>query len=116
MLFRSDLTATFGELTTCQSFNACFTELLGGAADAVFVDLPNATSYLAERDTDGKLEILNENLGAEQYGMAFRHGEEELCAAVEGAVATLVENGTYAEIASKYPAELVNNLIFIKAE
>ncbi len=108
----ADLKATFAELVTAQSFNACFTELLGGAADAVFVDLPVATAYLANRDPDGKLVILDEALGAEQYGLAFRAGEEELCAKVEGAVAQLVENGTYAEIAAKYPA-IVNNLLFI---
>ena len=111
----ADLKATFAELVTAQSFNACFTELLGGAADAVFVDLPVATAYLANKDADGQLTILNENLGAEQYGMAFRAGEEDLCETIEEAVAELVENGTYAEIAAKYP-DIVNNLLFIQAE
>ena len=111
----ADLKATFAELVTAQSFNACFTELLGGAADAVFVDLPVATAYLANKDADGQLAILNENLGAEQYGMAFRAGEEDLCEAIEEAVAELVENGTYAEIAAKYP-DIVNNLLFIQAK
>ena len=111
----ADLKATFAELVTAQSFNACFTELLGGAADAVFVDLPVATAYLANKDADGQLAILNENLGAEQYGMAFRAGEEDLCETIEEAVAELVENGTYAEIAAKYP-DIVNNLLFIQAE
>jgi polar amino acid transport system substrate-binding protein len=111
----ADLKATFAELVTAQSFNACFTELLGGAADAVFVDLPVATAYLANKDADGQLAILNENLGTEQYGMAFRAGEEDLCETIEEAVAELVENGTYAEIAAKYP-DIVNNLLFIQAE
>ena len=79
------------------------------------MDLPVATAYLANKDADGQLAILNENLGAEQYGMAFRAGEEDLCEAIEEAVAELVENGTYAEIAAKYP-DIVNNLLFIQAE
>ncbi len=111
----ADLRATFAELVTGQSFNACFTELLGGAADAVFVDLPVATDYLANHDADGVLTILDEGLGAEQYGLAFRSGEEDLCDTIEGAVAELVDNGTYAAIAAKYP-DIVNNLLFLSSE
>ena len=75
----------------------------------MFVDLPVASSYAAEHE--GYL-VINENLGAEQYGIAFRSGDAELCASIEGAVAALVENGTYAKIAEKYP-DIVNNLIFL---
>ena len=107
----ADLTATFESLTTCDSFLKCFTELEGNAADAVFVDLPVAVSYVAGKDN---LVVLNENLGAEQYGIAFRSTDAELCAKIEGAVAELVANGTYAEIAAKYP-DIVNNLLFLSA-
>ena len=105
----SDLAATFNSVVTCDSFLKCFTELDGGAVDAVFVDLPVATSGAAENDG---FVILNENRGAEQYGIAFRSGDAELCAAIEGAVAELVADGTYAEIAEKYP-DIVNNLLFL---
>ena len=107
-----DLTATFSELVTCQSFLMCFTELEGNAVDAVFVDLPVAAAYVADKPA---LTVLNENLGAEQYGIAFRSGDAELCAKIEDAVAQLVANGTYAEIAAKYP-DIVNNLLFLSAE
>jgi len=105
----ADLAATFNNVITCDSFLKCFTELGGGAVDAVFVDLPVATSYAAENEG---YKIINENLGAEQYGIAFRSGDSELCAAIEGAVAELVADGTYAEIAAKYP-DIVNNLLFL---
>lgn len=39
------LAKTFGKLTTCDSFLKCFTELGGGAVDAVIVDKPVATDY-----------------------------------------------------------------------
>ena len=107
-----DLTDTFAELITCQSFLMCFTELEGNAVDAVFVDMPVAAAYTAGKD---QLTVLNENLGAEQYGIAFRSGDAELCTKIEEAVAQLVENGTYAEIAAKYP-DIVNNLLFLIAE
>ena len=105
----ADLAATFGELITCESFLKCFTELSGNSVDAVFVDLPVAAAFVA--DNEG-FKIIDEQLGAEQYGIAFRADDAELCAAVEDAVAALVENGTYAEIAAKYP-DIVNNLLFL---
>jgi len=105
----ADLAASFGEVITCDSFLKCFAELDGGAVDAVFVDLPVATSYAA---SNPGFVIINENLGAEQYGIAFRSGDAELCAAIEGAVAELVANGTYAELAANYP-DIVNNLLFL---
>ena len=105
----ADLAATFGELTTCDSFLKCFTELGGGAVDAVIVDKPVAVSY-AEKNAG--FTVLDEGLGAEQYGIAFRADDADLCAAIEGAVVQLVENGTYAEIAAKYP-DIVNNLTLL---
>lgn len=106
----ADLAATFNSVVTCDSFLKCFTELDGGAVDAVFVDLPVAASYAAENDG---FVIINENLGAEEYGIAFRSGDAELCAAIEGAVAELVADGTYAKIAEQYP-DIVDNLIFLQ--
>jgi polar amino acid transport system substrate-binding protein len=108
----ADLKNTFQELITSQSFLMAFTELEGGSADAVFVDAPVAQSYVEGKDN---LVILDEQLGAEQYGMAFRSTDAELCAKIEAAVQTLVENGTYAEIAAKYPT-IVNNLLFLNGK
>lgn len=108
----ADLAATFGSVITCDSFLKCFTELGGGAVDAVFVDSPVAAKYMAE-NTGYK--IIDENLGAEQYGIAFRSGDAELCKQVEDAVAALVADGTYAQIANKPEyAEIVDNLLFLK--
>ena len=109
----SDLKDSFKELVTCDSFLKCFTELEGNAVDAVFVDYPVAKSYVEGKED--KLAIINEELGAEQYGIAFRKGDDETCKAVEGAVKELVENGKYAEIAANYP-DIVNNLLFINGD
>ena len=105
----ADLAATFGDLMTCDSFLKCFTELGGAAVDAVIVDKPVATSYA---DKNAGFTVLSEELGAEQYGIAFRAADKELCASIEGAVKTLVDNGTYAKIAEKYP-DIANNLLFL---
>ena len=99
----------FSNVVTCDSFLKCFTELSGNAVDAVFVDKPVAAAYAEENKG---FKIIDENLGAEQYGIAFRSGDEELCKTVEDTVAKLVENGTYAKIAEKYP-DIVNNLLLL---
>ncbi len=99
---------TFAELVTCDSFLKCFTELDGGAVDAVFVDQPVANKQL---EKNSNFVVLDEGFGAEQYGIAFRSGAQALCDAIAGAVATLVENGTYAEIAAQFGLE--NSLMFL---
>ena len=107
----ADLAATFDSVVTCDSFLKCFTELDGNAADAVFVDLPVAASYVAN---NAGFKIINEDLGAEYYGIAFRSGDAELCAAIEGAVAELVADGTYKVIADKYADIDQTNLLFLQ--
>ena len=104
------LADTFKQLVTCDSFVKCFAELDGNAVDAVIVDMPVAQSYVSEHKG---FVILDENLGSEQYGIAFRNGEQALCDAIEGAVAELVKNGTYKKIADKYPEIDQNCLAFI---
>ncbi len=106
-----DLADTFSEVVTCDSFLKCFTELEGNAVDAVFVDRPVADSYVAEHEG---FVIIDEDLGAEQYGIAFRSGDRALCAEVEGAIDALVADGTYAKIAAKYEDIDAGNLLFLK--
>ena len=108
----ADLAGTFGQVLVCESFPRCFDELQGNSADAVFVDLPVAAKYIASHDG---LAIIDENLGAEQYGIAFRSGDAELCRQVDEAVQKLVADGTYAKIAEKPEyKDIVNNLIFLQ--
>lgn len=106
----ADWAATFDETITCDSFLKCFAELGGGAVDAVFVDAPVAKAYAAENKG---YKIIDEDLGAEQYGIAFRADDQETCDAIQGAVDELVADGTYAKIAEKYP-DIVNNLLFLQ--
>ncbi len=105
-----DLSNTFSDLVRCDSFLKCFTELDGDAVDAVFVDAPVAAKYI-----NGKTGYvyIDEGLASEQYGIAFRSGDQALCDAIEKAVAELVADGTYAKIAENYP-DIINNLIFLQ--
>jgi len=104
------LADTFENLVTCDSFVKCFAELDGNAVDAVVVDMPVAATFVSENKG---FEILEETLGSEQYGIAFRNGDDALCEAIEGAVKKLVENGTYKQIADKYTEIDQNCLAFL---
>lgn len=106
----ADLAASFDSVVTCDSFLKCFTELDGGAVDAVFVDYPVAAAYAAEHEG---FYIIDEKLGAEEYGVAFRSGDADLCKAIDGAVKELVSDGTYAKIAADYP-DIIDNLVFLQ--
>lgn len=106
----ADLKATFAELVTCNSFVSAFTELGGGSVDAVFVDQPVAASYVANNKG---FRIIDDGLGSEQYGIAFRSGDQELCDQIEAAVQQLVDDGTYAKIAANYPDISTDKLIYL---
>lgn len=106
----ADLAGTFNSIVRADSFLKCFTELDGNAVEAVLVDLPVAKAYISEHEG---FEILDEALGGEQYGICFRSDDQELCDMIEGAVAELVADGTYKQIAEKYP-DIVENLLFLQ--
>lgn len=106
----SDMASTFNNVITCDSFLKCFTELDGNAVDAVFVDYPVAKKYQSEHEG---FEILDEEFGEEQYGIAFRSSDQALCDKIDGAIQELVTDGTYAKIAEKYP-DIIGNLLFLQ--
>ncbi len=108
----ADLAASFNSVVRCDSFLKCFTELDGNAVEAVLVDEPVAKDYISEHEG---FVILDEELGGEQYGICFRSDDQALCDKIEAAVAELVADGTYKEIAEKEEyADLIPNLIFLQ--
>ena len=63
---------------------------------------------------DVTLKIINEELGAEKYGIAFRKGDDETCIYIDAAVQELVKSGEYKKIADKKDyKDIVNNLLFL---
>ncbi|MBQ9327153.1 MAG: transporter substrate-binding domain-containing protein [Solobacterium sp.] len=58
--------------------------------------------------------FLDETLGTESYAIGFRIGDDELAETVTAAVKALVKNGTYQEIAEKYPD--IKDYLSLKAE
>ena len=96
----ADLGASFGDLIRYENYNVCFTELMGGAIDAVAIDIGVAAGKIAEYGDE--YYMLEEPFAAEKYGICFRKADTEICAQVEQAFMQLVEDGTYVALAEKY--------------
>src|SRR5699024_4533024 len=71
-----------------------------GSADAVLYDAPNVNYYI--QTTGDNLKVVGDLYQAEDYGIAISKGQEELVTAINDALATLKENGTYDEIYEKW--------------
>ena len=78
-----------------------YMELGTGRADAVLHDTPNIL-YFIKTAGNGKFKAVGESLEAQNYGIAFPKGSDELREKVNGALKTLRENGTYNEIYKKW--------------
>lgn len=72
-----------------------------GSADAILYDAPNVHYYI-NTTGDGTLKVVGDLYQAEDYGIAITKGNEALVEAINEALATLRENGTYDEIYEKW--------------
>lgn len=70
-----------------------------GRADAAVTGKPAAYQYVRTRPG---LHVLEDQLTTEEYGMALRKDEPALTKAVNGAIAQLKADGTYAAIVKKW--------------
>ena len=94
------LAASFADLQQVADYNTAFMNLESGAVDAIAVDIGVAQYQLASRgDTFRKLD---EPLSAEQYGIGFKKGNEELRDQVQDTLFEMYKDGTFDEIAAKY--------------
>ncbi len=104
---------TEAELIKAPENISLFTDLKIGRIDAVVIDKVFADYYIAENG-EGLLTTLEEQLADEEYGIAFKKGNQELADAVLGALDELVQDGTAAEISQKWFGE--DRLIFSYGE
>ena len=104
---------TEAELIKAPENISLFTDLKIGRIDAVVIDKVFADYYIAENG-EGLLTTLEEQLADEEYGIAYKKGNQELADAVLGALDELVQDGTAAEISQKWFGE--DRLIFSYGE
>ncbi|WP_174615239.1 glutamine ABC transporter substrate-binding protein [Virgibacillus ihumii] len=87
-----------------QQMSQVYLAVENGSADAVLYDAPNVAYYIKTEGSD-KLKMVGELYKAENYGIAISKGQDELVKAINDALATLKENGTYAEIYKEWFGE-----------
>ena len=96
----AELTETFKSLEVYPDYTVAFNDLKAGAIDAIAIDI-TAGNHLIEGETD--YVYLEEDMGSEIYGIAFRKEDTELCKKVEEALDALAADGTVDKIAKNYP-------------
>lgn len=98
----AELTATFGTLQTTPDYNTAFMDLEMGAVDAIAMDIIVAGYQMEQREDGDSYVILDEALAAEQYGIGFKKGNEELRDKVQKTLEEMASDGTMAEISNKW--------------
>ncbi len=76
-----------------------YQQLLAGQVDAVFNDLPVSLDAIKG---EASLEVVEQIDTGEEYGLAVSKDNPELLKAIDEALDTIYQNGTYAEIFKKY--------------
>ncbi|MBC7193429.1 transporter substrate-binding domain-containing protein [Marinobacter sp.] len=74
--------------------------LMSGAVDAVFYDAPNV-GYFARTKGEGKVKTVGPLYEGQQYGIALKQGSEWVDE-VNGALASIRDDGTYKKIYEKW--------------
>lgn len=95
------LADSFGSLTQVPDYESALMELEAGSADAVAMDEGVALTKQAQNDN---IVILEDVISQEQYGIAFKKGNDELRDQVWSTLLEMEKDGTVDKIAAKYPS------------
>ncbi len=97
---RPDLVETFGEYLTAADYESALMDLEAGAVDAVAMD-EIVANYKTEKRGEN-LFVLDEKLAAEEYGVGFLLGNEELRDVVQATLEDMAADGTLARISNEW--------------
>ena len=95
------LADSFGSLTQVPDYESALMELEAGSADAVAMEEGVALTKQAQNDN---IVILDDVISQEQYGIAFKKGNDELRDQVWSTLLEMEKDGTVDKIAAKYPS------------
>lgn len=95
------LADSFGSLTQVPDYESALMELEAGSADAVAMDEGVALTKQAQNHN---IVILDDVISQEQYGIAFKKGNDELKDQVWSTLVEMEKDGTVDKIAAKYPS------------
>ena len=85
-----------------------FMDLESGAVDAVAMDIVVASYQIESRNAD--FTILDESIATEEYGIGFAKGNEALRDTVQQTLEEMAEDGTMAEISTKWFGEDITTI------
>ncbi|ORM70380.1 glutamine ABC transporter substrate-binding protein GlnH [Pantoea wallisii] len=89
------------DLRQFPNIDNAYMELGTNRADAVLHDTPNIL-YFINTAGKGRFKAVGDSIEAQQYGIAFPKGSDDLREKVNGALKTLRDNGTYNTIYKKW--------------
>lgn len=91
------------KLQQVKDYNSAVMNLESGMVDAIALDVGVAKFQLEGKED--KLELLDETLSTEQYGIGFKKGNTVLRDEVQATLMAMIADGTYMEIAEKWGLE-----------
>lgn len=97
---KPDLVATFEDLLTAADYNSALMDLEAGAVDAVAMDEIVANYQIEKRNA--KFKVLEETLAAEEYGVGFLLGNEELRDQVQSTLEEMAADDTLQSISDEW--------------
>lgn len=92
------------EANQYEQLDQAYLAVENGSADAILYDAPNVAYYIKTKGEDS-LKMVGDLYQAEDYGIAITKGKDDLVEAINDGLATLRENGKYAEIYEKWFGE-----------
>ena len=97
-----DLMAAIGEPQLYDDFVTALMDLKLGGIDVLLIDSVVGNYYIAQQDDPTQFTVLPEVLEAEEYGIAFRKGEQTLADAVSQQLVDMFKDGTLDTIRAKW--------------
>ena len=89
-----ELKASLAEIALSDDFVAALMDLKLGGIDVLLIDSVVGNYYISQQDDPDAFSVLPEVLEAEEYGIAFRLGEQTLADAVSEQLIAMSEDGT----------------------
>lgn len=99
-----DFVKSVKELVEFSTNNEAFNDLEAGRSAALVVDEVLARYYMNQKGEE-KYKVLEEDFGAEEYGIGLRKDDTELLEKLNAALDEMKSDGTYDEIYSKWFSE-----------
>ncbi len=92
----------FASVKEVKDYNATFMDLDSEKCDIILVDIGFAKYQMKENYDNDEFRILDEPIDVNQYGVAFKKGNDELRDQVQATLNEMYKDGTVEKIAQKY--------------